>query len=640
MGAAHSQMWVQNDVIFNPSGVPSLAFSQPRFADLDGDEDADMILGNINGAPRYFENTGSTSVPHFAPGPSIFDTVEQLDSEMAVCADLDGDGDLDLITGGYTGIQLYDNIGDATAPEFQRIDDFFADLDLGNNPVPHLADLDDDGDLDLVVGLSESGEVRYFENFGSADGAIFLAGEFQLWYDVGLYAYPWFADLDNDGDHDLLVGRDGYGFRFYRNSGTASSWSWSEENTEFSGLGNSTYWNSPCLVDLTGDGKLDLVHGTASGPLKYYRNSGSLADASWTEVTSLFGGVLDVGGASHPYFIDFDGDGDQDMLSGSQMGDIKYYENIGTPYAPAWSANHAPFASIDHSIYSSVAAGDLDADGLVDLVVGDLSGNLFYHHNTGTGFPYVATMFAGISVGGWSSPFLRDMDRDHDLDLIIGRENGQISYYENTGTVEVPAWTENTSLFAGISVSSNAVVSLGDVDRNGTLDMITGNSWHELQYFSRENDVWVENTEIVADLVVGQNATPALVDLNGDGDLDLAVGNYSGTFNYFENQTIVAIDAPVGAPSDMRMAAAYPNPFNPSTTITFELTQAIEISIRIYDLRGNLLKVLQDGFHQGGRFELVWQGLNRRGQIVDSGVYLVVLQSGSQQLTQKVTFLK
>jgi hypothetical protein len=273
-------------------------------------------------------------------------------------------------------------------------------------------------------------------------------------------------------------------------------------------------------------------------------------------------------------------------------------------------------------------------------VVGDLSGNLFYHHNTGAGFPYIATMFAGINVGGWSSPFLRDMDRDHDLDLIIGRENGQISYYENTGTSESPEWTENADLFAGISVSSNAVVSLGDVDRNGTLDMITGNSWHELQFFSRENDVWVENTEIVADLVVGQNATPALVDLNADGDLDLAVGNYDGTFNYFENQTVVATDAPVSAPSEMRMAAAYPNPFNPSTTITFELTQPIEISIRIYDLRGNLMTVLQDGFHQEGRFELVWQGLNRRGQIVDAGVYLVVLQSGSQQLTQKVTFLK
>ena len=635
-----AQIWQQNDNIFNPSGVPSLAFSQPRFADLDSDGDWDMILGNINGPPRYYENSGTSSNPHFSAGDDLFTNVQDLDCEVGVCVDLDQDGDLDFVTGGYTGLQLYDNVGDASAADFVRIDGFFGDLGLGSNPVPHFADLDGDADLDMVVGISEGGQVKYFENFGTADAAIFLDGEFQTWFDVGLYAYPWFADLDADGDMDLLVGRDGYNFYYYRNDGSSESWSWVENNAQFVGLGTSTYWNSPCLVDLTGDGKLDLVHGTASGPLKYYRNTGTLTNASWTEVTSLFGGVLDVGGASNPYFIDFDGDGDQDMLSGSQMGDIKYYENTGTPQAPAWTANHGLFSSIDHSIYSAVAAGDLDADGLIDLVVGDLNGGLFYHHNTGTGFPYVASMFTGVTVGGWSSPFLMDMDRDHDLDLIVGREDGGISYFENTGTIELAAWTENPSMFAGIDVGNSAVVTLGEVNRDGILDMITGNLSHELQFFSYENGSWVEYPELVAGLEVGQNAAPGLADLNGDGDLDLAVGNYDGTFNYFENLSIVPTQATPLVPDRACLYPPYPNPFNPSTTLRFDLQEADVATLRIYDLSGGLVQTLAEGSLEAGSHTVSWNALTGQGSQVAAGIYLVVLETPKNRLTQKLVLIR
>ena len=105
----------------------------------------------------------------------------------------------------------------------------------------------------------------------------------------------------------------------------------------FDGSETSTYWNSPCLVDLNGDGRPDLIYGTSAGPLQYYVNGGPPADPVWTANTSLFGGVLDVGAASSPFFFDFDADGDLDLVSGSQLGDIKYYENVGTNAAPAWS---------------------------------------------------------------------------------------------------------------------------------------------------------------------------------------------------------------------------------------------------------------------------------------------------------------
>ncbi|MBT4036092.1 MAG: T9SS type A sorting domain-containing protein [Candidatus Marinimicrobia bacterium] len=635
-----AQMWQQNDQIFNPSGVPSLPFSQPRFADLDNDQDMDMILGSISGPPLYFENTGSLTSPHFQPGDNLFASVQELDCEIGVCVDLDADSDLDFVSGGYRGLQLYENTGTSIAAVFEKVDGFFDELSLDPNPVPHFSDMDNDGDVDMVLGLSESGAINYYQNYGTPEIAIFIGGTQESWFDVGLYAYPWFSDMDADGDSDLLVGRDGYGFYYYQNVGTNAAWTWMQASSQFSGLGGSTYWNSPCLVDLTGDGKQDLVHGTASGPLKYYRNTGSLTSASWSEVTSLFGGVIDVGGASNPVFIDFDHDGDLDLLSGSQSGDIKYYSNTGNASGPAWSADHSRFSSIDHSIYSAVTAGDLDADGEYDLVVGDLSGNLYYYRNTGTSFVLDPSEFTGINVGGWSSPRLYDMDQDADLDLCVGREDGQISYYENTGTILDAVWSENTNLFSGLDVGTNAVLSLGDINLDGNLDMLVGKSFRAVEYFSHENGVWVEYPDSLSGFTFGQNATPALVDLNGDGDLDLTVGNYDGTFNYFENLNIVSIGTENVHPNTTTLQAAYPNPFNPSVTIRYELNEAMHTTITIYDLKGARIKTLVDESQAFGTHELEWTGLNGQGMQVEAGVYLVVLEKGGISQTQKITYLK
>lgn len=638
---SHGQAWQENFLIFNPSGVPSLPFSQPRFADLDNDGDMDMILGSISSPPLYFENTGSSSSPQFQSGDDLFDAVGELDCEVGVCVDLDSDGDLDFISGGYTGLQLFDNSGSAESAVFEKIEGFFDDLALAANPVPHFTDLDDDDDLDLVIGLSESGEVHYYQNYGTPDAAIFIGGTQESWFDVGLYAYPWFADLDADGDTDLLVGKDGYGFNYYQNVGSAASWVWTQSSSQFTGLGNATYWNSPCLVDLTGDGKQDLVHGTSSGPLKYYRNTGSLTAASWTEVTSLFGGVLDVGGASTPRFVDFDGDGDQDLFSGSTLGSIKYFENVGTTTSPAWMPNHSPFASIDHSIYSAVYPADLDYDGLIDLIVGDLTGNLYLHRNTGGSYPLQNGFFAGINVGGFSNPVLYDLDNDQDLDLVIGREDGTISYYENTGSSTSATWTEDPTQFLGIDVGSNAVVTFGNVNNDHWLDMVVGDLFREIQVFTRSGGGWVDldDEEMIDGLDVGQNATPALVNLLGGTNLDLVVGNYDGTFQYYENLLMSSVDNRNG-PSSSVLYSTYPNPFNPDVSIRYDLGESQQLSLDIYDLTGAKVRNLYVGKQSSGTHELRWNGLAVDGYPASSGIYIVVLDGQGFRQTQRITLLR
>ncbi len=170
--------------------------------------------------------------------------------------------------------------------------------------------------------------MRVYLNTGTSYDGIFVEESMQLIGDVGLYAYPIFCDMDNDGDQDILCGRDEHGFVYYQNNGTTSSPVWENNSSLFSGLGNTTYWNSPDLVDLDNDTDYDLIFGTADGPLQYYVNTGTLSSPQWQENTNLFGGIIDAGGASSPILFDFDGDVDLDLICGTQLGDIKYYKNI------------------------------------------------------------------------------------------------------------------------------------------------------------------------------------------------------------------------------------------------------------------------------------------------------------------------
>jgi len=161
-----------------------------------------------------------------------------------------------------------------------------------------------------------------------------------------------------------------------------------------------------------------------------------------------------------------------------------------------------------------------------------------------------------------------------------------------------------------------------------------------VNYFSYESGAWVEYPDSFDTFTFGQNATPALADLNGDGDLDLTVGNYDGTFSYFENLNIVAIENEFVLPLGSMLQTAFPNPFNPELTIQYELSESGDASLTIYDLTGAQVRRLVAGTQSIGAHTIIWRGENDLGNQVDSGVYLIVLENGGINQTQKVTYLK
>jgi len=631
----HGQPWLQNDAIFNPSGVPSLPFSQPRFADLDGDGDFDMVIGSTDGAPYYMENVGDLTTPHFVPGADLFSNINSLDAEVGVFYDIDNDGDLDFITGGYTGLNLFLNTGTVNIPVFEKINDFFPGLNVGSNPIPDLKDLDNDGDPDMVVGLSESGVVKLYTNTGSAVSAQFSESNVDEIGDVGLYAYPVFCDLDADNDQDLLVGRDSHGFIYYENIGNSSVAAWQPDPGIFAGLGSETYWNSPGLVDLNGNGTFDLIFGTASGPLNYYNNTGTPSTPVWQVNTSLFGGVLDAGGASNPCFYDYDNDGDHDMFTGSQMGDIKYFRNTGTSTGPAWEENSSNFTSLKHTIYSAVAIGDVNGDGLADAVVGDLDGFLYYHQNSGVGFTLMSEALQNVSLGGWSSPRLVDLDYDGDLDIVAGNEAGNLTYIENQGTALIPDWVQINGYFAGLNAGSNCVPALCDLDFDNDLDILCGNIWGDLTYFENQAGTWIEKPGVFFGVSGNQNTTPAFGDLDGDGDPDLTLGQYDGTFSYYQNQLLMTGTTDNKRFADNMKPGIYPNPFDAFATIEFYLNAPSDVSLQAINVAGKMVMESHLGNLSTGYNTFSWETKS-----LNPGLYFIRLITAEDQKTLKAVKIK
>ncbi|NYT26573.1 MAG: VCBS repeat-containing protein [Candidatus Thiodubiliella endoseptemdiera] len=265
---------------------------------------------------------------------------------------------------------------------------------------------------------------------------------------------------------------------------------------------------------------------------------------------------IDVGYVSVPILADIDGDGDLDLVVGESNGTLKYYQNTGTTSNPAYEAKTGdsnPFNGIDVGNAATPTLADIDSDGDLDLVVGENNGTLKYYQNTSTTSnpTYEAKTgdsnpFNGIDVGGYSTPNLADIDGDGDLDLVMGESNGTLKYYQNTGTTSNPTYeakTGDSNPFNGIDVGYLSAPTLADIDGDGDLDLVVGERNGTLKYY--QNTGTTSNPAYEAKtgddnpfngINVGNFSAPTLADIDGDGDLDLVVGKDDGTLKYYYNQ--------------------------------------------------------------------------------------------------------
>ncbi len=437
-----------------------------------------------------------------------------------------------------------------------------AGFDLGFDSSPAVADLDGDGDLDVVVGSRHTG-LKYLTNTGSSAAPAFVglagAGNPFSGTSAGLIpGRPALADLDGDGDLDAVVGGALGALDYFENTGspTAPAFVTGGAGNPFTGIDIGGY-SQPALVDLDGDGDLDAVVGESEGGLHYLRNTGSSSSPVYLEVTGTANpfATFAAGSASAPGLADLDADGDPDAVVGNGSTSLFYLRNTGSSTAPAFvmlTGTANPFSGLAVSFLTDPWLADVDGDGDLDAVVGEYFGTLRYLRNSGTsmapvyvGVTDVGNPFAGADVGFYSSPAVADVDGDGDVDSVVGDYVGTLRYFRNTGSPAAPMYLEaagSGNLFAAIDVGDAGTPTLADMDGDGDLDAAVGENDGTLTYLrntgSSTEPAYVQVTGTASPLAaidVGLRSAPALTDVDGDGDRDLLVGESTGTLRYFRN---------------------------------------------------------------------------------------------------------
>ncbi|MFH2049544.1 MAG: VCBS repeat-containing protein, partial [bacterium] len=196
---------------------------------------------------------------------------------------------------------------------------------------------------------------------------------------TGNNSSPAFYDFDGDGDIDLLVGMSNGNMWAYENTGSNNNPTWTRHSDwDAPDTGNDS---APAFYDFDGDGDTDLLVGMGTGKMWAYKNTGSDNDPTWTRYSDW--DAPETGNNASPAFYDFDGDGDTDLLVGMNNGNMWAYKNTGSDNNPTWT-RHSDWDAPDTGNNSSPAFYDFDGDGDIDLLVGMSNGNMWAYENTGS----------------------------------------------------------------------------------------------------------------------------------------------------------------------------------------------------------------------------------------------------------------
>ncbi len=268
---------------------------------------------------------------------------------------------------------------------------------------------------------------------------------------------PCFVDIDGDGDLDIFVGQSYANAVVFINSGNISSPIFASQ-TQFRYTAEMEA--APAFVDIDGDGDMDLFMGQDSGPIVFYKNTGTASAAvfpTYPEGNTVLNPLNGINGSTYstPVFVDIDTDGDKDLFIGNGAGNILYYKNTGTSSSPVFTLQNGasnPFNSVDVGSNAAPAFQDLDGDGDMDAAIGNSAGNILYFKNTGTSTnpafsqqSGVLNPFNSISVGSMAAPFFVDIDHDGNADLFVGQGSGAISFFKNTTVVLPIQWLNFTA---------------------------------------------------------------------------------------------------------------------------------------------------------------------------------------------------
>jgi Ca2+-binding RTX toxin-like protein/6-phosphogluconolactonase (cycloisomerase 2 family) len=557
--------WYENDGSENFSAhtiAADVDFATSVYAvDIDGDGDIDVLSSSFTEGIAWYENDGSENFSTQAINTSV------QGAQTVTAADVDGDGDIDVLSASQNDdtIAWYANDGDESF-SMQVITE---DADGAKTVVA--ADIDGDGDIDVLSASAANDTVSFFKNDGSenftetklstsADGA------------QGVFA----ADVDSDGDLDVLSASENDDtIAWFEND---VGMSFTAVNLDIEGAG---HWALEA-GDFDGDGDTDLAVSTteatiSSGRLSFLQKLVDPPDVSFAEKSVIHS----VDGAEAGGAADFDGDGDQDVLTTYRQGvKLMLGNGDGTFASPVDVGGSL-------GIPRAMTIADLDGDSDFDFVVGEVHGGrlLAWYENNGSASFTQRTI--GNLPGHINGITHVDYDGDGDLDLVVaftypgGSTGGQFSKFTNngdgtftspgnlsdtgtypwgvsaadfdgdgdqdlvvsgTGSSPVVAWyandgSGNFAHQANLSTTYGAeYVTTGDLNGDGTIDVLVAAGSHNKVVWYANNGSGLFSEQAALSTTVNGARWVLAVDLDEDGDLDVAAASNSSKIVWFRHE--------------------------------------------------------------------------------------------------------
>ena len=537
------------------------------------------------------------------------------------------------------------------------------DGDLGNpassDQSAAMRDYDGDGDLDIAVACQGFPDLLLVNGNANDYAAVSVP---QLAGDDQTTCLAW-GDMDNDGHPDLYVARSGAANVLLRNDGAGGF-----VDVTFADVGNADDASGAVWVDYNRDGMLDIYlvnTGTADRLLNNY----GLLGEYYFFITQ---GLSPAGDGLSAAWVDFDSDGDQDyyLLNRNHANVLYDYDGNLT----FWDSVVPDYVT-DVGAGTGAAWGDYDNDGDFDL----------YFTNDGTidrlvnqGSSYWSLVIGGAleDPGHGRGVSWGDIDNDGDLDLFIARHGDNDRYLRNDDGVFVV-------IPLGIDEAAGHAngCALGDTDGDGDLDIYVvndgesnvllvnqldnGNHWLHLDLIGDDCNRDAVGTRVR--LVAG--GTSQIREINGGSGyrsqnsptVEFGLGATSVadsiivrwpcgntvTFTDVSVDRVLTIvenlttgTPPAAGATMLRLRPASPNPFNPQTSVSFNLPRDGRASLEVYDVSGRLVRTLVDGNLPAGDHSVTWSGDDDDGRGVATGTYLLRLRQGGISEVQRVTLMK
>lgn len=401
---------------YNDEGLPALTVFYYKVAAQDS---------SGNEGPLSVVASASTTVPLHSGFPV---EVKSPTNGSVTIADLDYNGDLEIVAGAQ---EIYALQPDGT--EFFNGDDDVRTLGILTNTngpgywnSPAVGDMNKDGSPEIAA-VSWTGSLYLWDNHGVVKPGFPRNVNILNQVDINPLGSVAMADLDNDGQMELVCLSGKILYAFHADGTEVIDGDANPATLGVFKLTNTAYcYGTPALADLNGDGRPEIIAGMRDGKLHVFQATTSALELPGFPFTTA-GNIT-----SSPAVCDLDNNGQPDIVFGASDSKMYALKKDGTAVA-GWPQG----IQLNEDFDSSPAVGDITGDGIPDVVVGASNGRLFAWRNTGAilpGFPLFVRDNLNNNVPVRSSPILVDIDNDGLPEIIVGDQIGRLFAFKANGT--------------------------------------------------------------------------------------------------------------------------------------------------------------------------------------------------------------